>query len=171
MIDVGKAVIALTLAGLLWWKTGGGKWVTKAMMVLAMFAAANLTAGLVGSLAHWAATNAIAFVTWATAGLFGTAVPAVLLLVTAFVVVWDLWPKHKPTRTGVVAAALLPLILTAPAVAAGPAGQYVMTGVTAANSATGNLLGSAFDQRHQAADEAKDKAKKPATPAPAGGHR
>lgn len=154
-MNTATAVLAVAGALLLMWKFNGGKWVTKIVMVLAMFAAANLSAGLFGRLSHSGANTLQGIVTRGTDALFGVAVPGLLFLAAAFVVVYDLWPKHKATTLGVAAAFLLPLVATASS--AGPAGDLIREGMTTVNQGTGGFIGAAFeDQQHQATDEAKN---------------
>lgn len=172
VVNNATAVIAVVGALLLMWKFGRGKWITKMIMLLAMFAAANLSGGWFGQTSHSAADTLQNTTTNMTEYVFGVAVPSLLFIAAAFVVIYDLWPKHHATRLGIAAAFLLPLIATASS--AGAAGDVVRSGMTTVNEATGGVIGTAFDDKQAFTrdDEANTrKSHAPSTTTPSTGTR
>jgi hypothetical protein len=164
--NTATAVMALVVAALVYRHWGFGKWSTKILILLTLFASANLTGGWFGRFTHWAADTLQTGSDKLTHGLFGVVAPAALILVAAATVTLDLAAGIVPkmpstmTRYGVAAALVLPVLLTSQSAgAAGPLGDWTRSGLETANRATGGVIGATFDSKaYQSDADADDKA-------------
>lgn len=133
-ISVSAAAVFLTVALLLKWKRLSKLEFVKPWLYLLAgigFAAAFLTA--------WANT-AMGWCRNAPYGA-GAAIPVVIVIVLAYIVCYDLWPKHPSNRTTEMAALLLPSF--APAMG-GAAGQMLGTALSTVAVTGATVIGQAF---------------------------
>ena len=99
-ISLGAAGICITFALLLNWKPLGKIEFLKPWLYL--------IAG-VGFAAAFLASWAVTVMRWAvTIPYVGAAIPVVIAFVLAYIVIYDLWPKHQSNRTTEISALLLP---------------------------------------------------------------
>lgn len=106
MGSAAAAAIALAVGLVLMWLRVAPKLV--ALLMLA--AGGAITGGFVGSLLERGAQGAFSLVGSVTSAAVGVAVPAVLAIVAAIIVVHDLWPKHGANRVTAVLAFALPVL-------------------------------------------------------------
>ncbi|MFC5992919.1 hypothetical protein ACFQE5_01690 [Pseudonocardia hispaniensis] len=136
-VSAGVGVLALAAALFLWWKRSAPK--TMAVLFL------TASAGVTGAIAGWL-NNGAAWATrttgLATAYLFGSPVPSLLLLFALAVFLWDLWPRHQAGRLTSVAAIAIPPL--AQAAAAGAFGAAVLSALGFLSTAVGNGLSFMF---------------------------
>lgn len=106
MGSAAAAAIALAVALVLMWLQ-----VTPKIVALLMLAASGaITGGFVGSLLERGAEGAFRLVGSLTSAAVGVAVPAVLAIVAAIIVIHDLWPKHRANHVTAVLAFALPVL-------------------------------------------------------------
>jgi hypothetical protein len=133
-ISISAAAVFLTVAFLLRWKRLGRLEFLKPWLYLLAgigFAAAFLTS--------WANTA----MTWCRNLPYGAgaAVPVVIVIVLAYIVLYDLWPKHASNTVTEWSALLLPSF--APAMG-GAAGQMLGTALSTVAVTGASIIGQAF---------------------------
>lgn len=133
-ISISAAFVFLTIALLLKWKRLSKLEFAKPWLYLLAgigFAAAFLTS--------WANT----VMDWCRNLPYGTgaAIPVVVALVLAYIVCYDLWPKHPSNKTTEMAALMLPSF--APAMG-GAAGQILGTALSTVAVTGATVIGKAF---------------------------
>lgn len=122
MGSTAAAAIALAVGLVLMWL----KVMPKIVALLMLAAGGAITGGFVGNLLARGAEGAFGLVGSLTSAAVGVAVPAVLAIAAAIVVVHDLWPKHNANRiTAVLAFALPVLAVSIPGAAGSALGRVI----------------------------------------------
>jgi hypothetical protein len=133
------ATIAAVLALLLAWKRKA----PKITALLALIAGAGLTAGMIGTYTSRFVTYTQGLTATATNQAVGVAVPAILGITLAFIVLHDMWPKHNASRFTAVAAFFLPVVAAS---IPGPFGDGVRALINGVVGVGGGLIGGATNQ-------------------------
>lgn len=132
-ISVGAAGICLALALLLNWKPLGKLEFLKPWLYL--IAGIGIAAAFLTSWAHtvmgWAGTIPVV----------GPALPVIVAFVLAYIVLYDLWPKHQSNRTTEISALLLPAF--GPQIG-GTIGSFLAMGMSSVAVAGAAIIGKLF---------------------------
>lgn len=132
-ISLSAAAVCITFALLLRWKRLGRLEFLKPWLYLIAgigFGAAFMTS--------WANTA----MGWARGIPYvGAAAPVIVVVVLAYIVLYDLWPKHDSNTTTEIAALALPSFASA---MGGAAGSILSTAISTVAVTGGTVLGQAF---------------------------
>lgn len=132
-ISLAAAAVCITLALLLRWKPLNRLEFLKPWLYLIAgigFAATFMT-GWVNTLLGWSRGIPI----------IGAAAPIVIAVVLAYIVLYDLWPKHPSNTTTEVSALLLPSFSSA---IGGAVGGFLTKAISTLAVTTASVLGTAF---------------------------